>query len=94
MAVRSLCPVCRKYKDLTKHHVFPKYVWINYGKSKKLLVCRDCHNLIHKEISNREKEILREFPEIYTDVVEDYVNGLLKVEEKKEEKRYVNRVYC
>ena len=34
------CPCCKKWKDLTEHHV--------RELGKKIMICRDCHNVIEE----------------------------------------------
>ena len=79
--VSGRCPVCGKWTTLTKHHIFKSCVWRSKPEtqSKIFLVCRRCHDAIEIEITRRENLILMEHPELYTGVVEDFLNGKLKV---------------
>jgi len=40
MGGQGECPCCGKWKDLTEHHV--------KELEKKLMVCRDCHDVIER----------------------------------------------
>ena len=41
------CPCCKKIKDLTKHH--------DKQLNKKVMICRDCHDVLEKYIKLQEK---------------------------------------
>jgi len=48
--VRKVCPKCKQYKPMTRHHIYPKCF---YGKEKNdtvFLLCRDCHTELEKNI--------------------------------------------
>lgn len=78
------CPICKKRKTLTKHHIFRSAVWrdIPETQSEILPICRQCHNLVELEITRRENAILQKHPDLYVDVVKDFtgrcMNGVFK----------------
>ena len=41
------CPCCKEWKDLTEHH--------DKGLKVKVMICRDCHNIIEEYIKVRAK---------------------------------------
>lgn len=50
------CPKCKKPKDLTKHHVFPKRYFGNGNKNNSTIqLCRDCHNELELLIPLEQK---------------------------------------
>lgn len=81
MARHGHCPICGKYTNLTKHHVFKSCVWKNRQETQGRLfyVCRECHDAIEIEIVKRENNILQRYPKLYTDVIIDFLNGRCKV---------------
>lgn len=60
----SICELCEREIELTKHHLIPRtthkkaYVTKHFSKDEcnqnVLWVCRDCHNQIHASISEPE----------------------------------------
>lgn len=47
------CPVCKKEKHLTRHHILPRRFFGNIEEI--VLVCRICHDDIEKEIPDYQK---------------------------------------
>ena len=89
MVKRGICPVCGKQITLTRHHVFKSCVWRCRPETQGriLLVCRRCHDAIEIEITRRENLILREYPDLYTGVVDDFLSGALKVPKGRKRRR-------
>lgn len=60
----ELCSLCGRNKPLTEHHLLPRAIHrrkrfvAQFGKqelkSRKLLICRQCHDGIHDLISEKE----------------------------------------
>jgi hypothetical protein len=44
------CPKCRRVREGTRHHVLPKRFFGDSPHAPILYLCRDCHDLIEKEI--------------------------------------------
>jgi hypothetical protein len=47
---RRRCEACGSHDDLTKHHVYPKYLrdlWEPRVKQKMAILCRLCHDIVH-----------------------------------------------
>lgn len=45
MSPLSVCPVCLKVRQMTRHHIYPKRF---FKKSPKFWLCRQCHNTLEK----------------------------------------------
>lgn len=88
MAKSGRCPLCGKYTNLTKHHVYKTCVWRNKPETQSHIfyVCRSCHDEIEKEILKRENIVLQKHPEIYTGVVNDFLTGKVKINGEKKRK--------
>lgn len=41
------CPRCKELKPSTRHHIIPKFF---SKRSEKILLCRDCHDIIEQII--------------------------------------------
>lgn len=44
------CKACGSKKELTKHHVYPRYlreIWRPYVDQAVVLLCRVCHDVVH-----------------------------------------------
>jgi len=58
----GICSKCKQQKELTYHHICPKFYFAN---SPKRPVCRVCHddieNIIKKEIAKRKEKTLEIF---------------------------------
>jgi hypothetical protein len=89
MTISGICPVCKKHKELTHHHIFKSCVWKDYPETQSeiLLVCRTCHDAIEIEITRRENNILRRYPDLYEGVVSDYISGALTPPSKHKRKK-------
>ena len=72
------CPICKwRNVRLTKHHKWRKAVWHDEKKrGKTIMICRECHDELEKEITRRENEILRQHPEIYIGTLEEFIRGV------------------
>jgi uncharacterized protein YlaI len=65
----EVCELCERKLILTEHHLIPKEMhnkkWcqreftVEERKERKAYVCHDCHDAIHKLISN--KDLAKEF---------------------------------
>lgn len=78
MCLIGYCPICKRHGvSLTKHHKWKTHVWGNDKKKqkKKILICRDCHDQVEKEITRRENIILRGHPEIYIGTLNEFLAG-------------------
>ncbi len=69
----GVCPKCHRYGKLTKHHIYRSAVWHPYRQNKKKCLCRDCHDSLEKRITAAENEVLRQYPELYTRVLNDFL---------------------
>ena len=76
----GVCPVCGIKTTLTKHHILKWKVFHNNDKDNIIYLCRKCHNQgknsLEELIRQRENEILRQYPELYTKALRDYLNGV------------------
>ena len=79
------CELCKRDKELTFHHLIPKTChsnkWFkkNYDLKelqKGILVCRECHDAIHKFIE--EKDMARNFNTIEKLMEHEKVAGFVK----------------
>lgn len=62
----DICPICLQKKRLTKHHIWKKCVW-GHNKSNNEIeyICNECHQTLEAEITRKESEVLKQYPEIY-----------------------------
>lgn len=77
MCRTGYCEICGRYSTrLSKHHKLKKYLW--NGKGGVIWCCREpCHNEIEKEITRRENALLKQHPEIYLEVLDDFLTDKL-----------------
>ena len=74
----GICPNCLQVKYLTKHHVLPKRFYKKQRRPIILMLCRDCHNEIEKEIPYKKKLERRQYIEIaQTFLRRDYAEATL-----------------
>ena len=74
MVYKGRCPICKKIKPLTRHHVYKKAV---FGDNDSIvLVCRQCHDRIEEVIRDKENALLIEHPDIYMDTWIDFKRGM------------------
>lgn len=59
----KICPRCRELKLLTDHHIIPSK--LKTGINEIYKCCRECHNIIEKEILRLEHILLRENLTLY-----------------------------
>ena len=48
--VHKQCEGCGSQRELTKHHVYPRYlrdIWEHQLKQVMAILCRDCHDVVH-----------------------------------------------
>lgn len=74
------CPICGKAKTLTKHHILKWTVFHNDEPENIIYLCKECHNqgknCLEELIRERENELLRKHPELYTNALKDYFDGV------------------
>ena len=74
------CPICGKTKTLTRHHILKWNVFHNNDKDNVIYLCGRCHNqgkmCLEELIRERENNLLRKHPELYTKALRDYLNGV------------------
>lgn len=59
----DICPICLQRKRLTKHHIWKKFI---FGRNTETeLICQECHQTLEAEITRKENEVLKNYPEIY-----------------------------
>ncbi len=51
------CPICGFKGRLTVHHIYPKSLFGETGEH--ILLCREDHNMVEREIQRTEKEAIR-----------------------------------
>lgn len=74
----GICPVCKKKKPLSLHHVFRFAVFKK--EEPTILICERCHNqgtqCLEALITERENDVLLNKPELYTKALADYMKGV------------------
>jgi len=80
MARVGRCPICKRVVQLTRHHKWRQAVWKKmwWTQGKIILICRDCHDELEKEITRRENKVLQQHPEIYSGTLEDFIRGRIR----------------
>jgi len=62
----DICPICLERKRLTRHHLFRRAVFGRTQKNNEVeCICNECHQTLEAEITRKENEILKQYPEIY-----------------------------
>ena len=70
----GICPICKKFfHNLTEHHKRRKSVWGTINNNDTIFICRHCHDLLEKEITRKENEILRQHLEIYIGTLNEFL---------------------
>ena len=69
----GVCPKCHRHTKLTKHHIYRSAVWFPYRQEKKKYLCRDCHDDLERKVTEAENKILRQYPEIYPRVLNEFL---------------------
>ena len=76
----GICPICGKKKNLSRHHIHKWAVFHDDSDDNIIYLCERCHNTgknsLEELIRQRENEILRQYPELYTKALKDYLNGV------------------
>lgn len=92
------CEICGNYRTLTVHHIKKWAVFHDDSSNNKILLCKYCHNhgefCLEELIRQRENDVLRAMPELYTGALRDYANGVRpqkKCRTKKQSQRLVQR---
>lgn len=74
------CPICGRKTTLTKHHILKWAVFHNDDKENTIYLCAKCHNYgkncLEELIRERENNILRQYPEMYLNALQDYMRGV------------------
>lgn len=90
----DICPACGKRKRLTKHHIKKFAVYKDDSPSNIIYLCQNCHNYglycLEELIRQRENNVLRQMPELYTNALKDYLAGVRPIAKKKRKKRNGN----
>jgi hypothetical protein len=53
--IYGLCPACKKMRNLTEHHLYPKRFFGKKNNKALLLICVDCHRALEKRIPSDKK---------------------------------------
>lgn len=80
--VSGYCPICKfRNLKLTRHHKLKKYIWpeLKNDEDNHIYICRTCHDNIEREITKRENKLLKEHPEIYLEVLDDFLTDKIIV---------------
>lgn len=84
----GICPACNKRKSLTKHHILKYKIFSNDEPENIIYLCEHCHNYglncLEELIRERENDVLRNKPELYTNALADFLTG---VRPKKQHRR-------
>lgn len=84
----QVCEICGERKRLTKHHIFRRAVWGRTRKNNEVsYICRDCHDILESEITRKENQILRQYPEIYAGTLNEFIVGGKELVNSKRRKR-------
>jgi len=63
------CTCCNRWTKLTRHHIHKRFVW---GENTDIvLLCRYCHDRVERIVSRKENEILRSYPNLGKDAMEE-----------------------
>lgn len=71
MSRNKRCPMCRKFRKLTTHHVVPRRLCLENFSERVVRVCRKCHDDIERQIQEAEYRLLRKNLQIYFRVVKE-----------------------
>lgn len=71
--MRFYCKICKEWNggnvEISHHHRYKEAV---FGPGEEMEVCRTpCHDALEELIREKENEILRQHPEIYTDAINE-----------------------
>ena len=66
-----LCPKCKKLREGTRHHLLPVRFFGSNPNSPILFLCRDCHDLIEKEIPQHTKLEREEYFQIAVEFLQN-----------------------
>lgn len=76
----GICPICGKRKRLTRHHIKKWVVFHDDNIDNHFYLCERCHNqgkmCLEELIRERENNLLRKHPELYTQALDDYIKGI------------------
>lgn len=79
----GICPKCGKYRDMTYHHIFPRFHFPKQQNAPQTYVCRDCHNELEWIICKAEGCGWKRkgFPQkqekhVYVDIVLSFYDGI------------------
>jgi C4-type Zn-finger protein len=71
---KIFCPYCKKFGKKSTHHILPQRYFGDVGKT--VMMCRKCHDLIEKMIT--EQECLA--PELYIEIFEKFERRMYDME--------------
>lgn len=84
----GICPACNKRKPLSAHHILKYKIFHNDEPENIIYLCEGCHNhglnCLEELIRERENDVLRNKPELYTNALADFLAG---VRPKKQRRR-------
>lgn len=74
MMPADICPICLQRKRLTKHHIWRRAVFGRTPKNNETeYICNECHQTLEAEITKKENEVLKQYPEIYAGTLNEYL---------------------
>ena len=78
------CGICNQNRVMTKHHVWRRAVWGRTNKNNTIIyICRYCHEALEIKITERENEILRQHPEIYSGTLNEFISRATVINRRK-----------
>lgn len=89
----DICPICLERKRLTRHHLFRRAVFGRTQKNNEVeCICNECHQTLEAEITRKENEILKQYPEIYAGTFNEFLAiGKKEIDARRKKLPFVKR---
>jgi hypothetical protein len=70
----DVCPICLEKKVLHRHHLWRRAIFGRGNRNNEVeLICDICHQTLESEITRKENQILRQYPEIYAGTFNEFL---------------------
>lgn len=88
----DVCPICLERKVLHRHHLWRRAVFGRTSRNNETeLICDECHQTLEAEITRKENQVLRQYPEIYAGTFNEFLaigrEGIIQYRKKLHLKR-------